>query len=69
LSVFILIITIVFLLFTAVVHFRKKEECPKVILGYGYCNRWRDQECDHSPAAVESAKMAMKSNKLRRHLP
>lgn len=34
------------------------EQCPRLILGYGSCNKWRDLPCDHSESEVARAKAA-----------
>ncbi|MBI5117615.1 hypothetical protein HZA56_14150 [Candidatus Poribacteria bacterium] len=39
-----------------------RRECPKLMLGYNRCNRWKDQDCDHSEEAFASARRVYESN-------
>lgn len=65
-TVTILAIVAIIVVAAIVLKSRNRTQCPKLILGYSYCNRWNNQECDHSPEAVLSAKRAMNESKPTR---
>ncbi len=51
---------IVLALFAWFWHISKEDrKCPKLLLGYGKCNLWFGNPCDHSPETMAEAKRAM----------